>query len=80
MPKKSIKEKFRELLGHGFVYGLSNSIVLLSPIFLIPVYTRVIEPADFGILALVLLTSSLFNVFFDLGISQAFYLFYYEQE
>ena len=72
--------KIKETGKHGFIYGLTNTLTLAVGLVLIPVYTRYFVPAEYGVLALVLMTLSIFGTIFSLGITSALFRFYFESD
>ena len=53
---------FKKLLSDTFIYGLSGIISSFVSIFLIPLYTKVFEPADYGIISIMTATSAFLNI------------------
>ncbi|MET0658995.1 MAG: lipopolysaccharide biosynthesis protein [Steroidobacteraceae bacterium] len=52
----------KSLVRHGFVYGLGQIALRLASIALLPVYTRYLTPADYGVIALVDITIGLLGM------------------
>jgi O-antigen/teichoic acid export membrane protein len=73
-------DKLRQLVRSSIIYGAGNYGVKLVGFFLIPVYTRYLTPADYGVLALVATFSRILFVFLNLGQSTALFRFYYEHD
>ena len=70
----------RRLFGHMFVYG-SGEIVLFTVNFLLfPVYTRVLEPAGYGALGLLLALRAFLRPLNQLGLDESFLRFHYDCE
>lgn len=61
---------FRSFIRDSFLYGLSNVVARASSVLLVPVYTRALSPADFGVIDLMLVLISVVNVTIALEISQ----------
>jgi O-antigen/teichoic acid export membrane protein len=72
--------KLRTLLGHIVVYGLGNSGTRLIGFFLIPVYTRYLTPADYGVLALVGMLDQVLFILMNMGQSTALFRTYFGHE
>ncbi len=73
--------KFREikfLLKHSSVYGLGSVIGQVLSFFLLPLYTRYLTPADYGVMALVDVARGLIGLVISLGLVNALARFYYE--
>src|SRR6185436_5193303 len=62
------------------IYGLGNYGVKLVGFLLIPVYTRYLAPADYGVMALVSTFGQALFIFLNLGQSTALFRFYYEDD
>ena len=76
---------FDDLLKLGrqsFVYGLSTAIGRMVTLITAPILTRIFEPADYGIIALVQTAVSLAVIFagMNLGSGLTYYFFYYNDE
>ncbi len=70
----------RTLLGHTVVYGLGNYGIKIVGFLLIPVYTRYLDPKDYGIMALVSMYTQGMFVFMNLGQNTAIFRFYYDHD
>lgn len=73
-------EKFRSLLGNTLIYGLGNYGIKIIGFLLIPLYTRFLTPADYGVMALVSMYTQLMFVLINLGQSFALFRFYYDHD
>jgi O-antigen/teichoic acid export membrane protein len=62
------------------VYGLGSSGTRLIGFFLIPVYTRYLTPADYGVLALVAMLDQLLFIVMNMGQSTALFRTYFARE
>jgi O-antigen/teichoic acid export membrane protein len=75
--------KFTELkflLKHSSIYGLGSIIGQAVSFFLLPLYTRYLTPADYGVMALVDVARGLIGLVISLGLVNALARFYYEYE
>lgn len=54
----------------GFIYSLNNLITRSIAVLLLPLYTRVLSPADYGLLEIVTVITGLVNVVISLEIGQ----------
>lgn len=70
--------KFKELLGHGAVYGIGSVLQALLGFVLIPLYTKSLTPEMYGAWALITLCGTLAGVVFYLGVSSALARSYYD--
>ncbi len=75
-----VLDAVRRLFGHMLVYG-SGEIVLFAVNFLLfPVYTRVLEPAGYGALGLLLALRAFLRPLNQLGLDESFLRFHYDCE
>lgn len=67
----------KQLVKESFVYGISGIMGRFIGTFLVPIYTRIFNPSDYGVLDLVGLCSSIIGVFIVLGldVSQGYYFY-----
>lgn len=70
--------KFKELLGHGAVYGIGSVLQALLGFVLIPLYTKSLTPQMYGAWALITLCGTLAGVVFYFGVSSALSRSYYD--
>lgn len=70
----------RKLLGDSFIYGLSAIISSFIGVFLIPLYTRVFNPADYGIIALLGSLQSIATALIIFGMDNSFGVWYYDDQ
>ena len=73
-------DKFTSLARSSLIYGLGNYGVKLVGFLLIPVYTRYLLPADYGVMALVAAFGQALFIFLNLGQSTALFRFYYDDD
>ena len=73
-------EKLTALARSSLIYGLGNYGVKLVGFLLIPVYTRYLAPADYGVMALVSTFGQALFIFLNLGQSTALFRFYYDDD
>jgi O-antigen/teichoic acid export membrane protein len=71
-----LSETVTKLVRHSFVYGSGNFAIAALGFFLIPIYTRYLNPSDYGILASVEVISGLLIIFFSLGLPSAVMRYY----
>jgi O-antigen/teichoic acid export membrane protein len=60
-------------------YGTSDVLVLVISFVLLPIYTRVLTPREYGALALLLVIEAVLKILNRWGLDAAFLRFYYEQ-
>src|SRR6476620_8857182 len=62
-----------------FAYGTADVMVLVVNFLLLPVYTRVLDPREYGALALLLLCEAFLKVVNRWGLDQGLLRLYYDQ-
>lgn len=70
----------KRLAGESFIYGLSSVISRFIGVFLIPIYTRVFLPSDYGIISLITNSFTLLSILLVLGLDNSLHRWYYEEE
>jgi O-antigen/teichoic acid export membrane protein len=65
---------------HSAVYGLGGIVSRLLAVFLLPLYTRYLDTDDFGAVGLVVALAAVLVTVFRLGISSAFFRFYFDSK
>lgn len=68
------------MLSDSVIYGLGNYATRVFGFFLIPVYTRYLVPADYGILTLANMIGNLLFIVCNMGQSTAFFRSYYDHD
>ena len=71
-------DNVRRVFGQLVVYGSGDVAILVVNVMLVPVYTRVLSPTDYGALALLLVLGAFLLPLTHLGFDEAFLRFYYE--
>jgi O-antigen/teichoic acid export membrane protein len=72
--------KFKQLTKDSITYSLGSIISSLIGFFLIPVYTRVFAPSDYGIIELLLTVNGFLMLFVTLGTTAAQTRYFYDSE
>ena len=72
--------QMRRLGKHSAVYGLGGIVSRVIAVFLLPVYTRYLEPDDFGAVGLLVALSAVLVTILRAGISSAFFRFTFDSE
>jgi len=73
-------DKIKSLLSHTLVYGVGNSGNRFVGFLLIPLYTRYLTPADYGVLSLVGLLGQILFVVMSLGQGTAVFRTYFNHD
>jgi O-antigen/teichoic acid export membrane protein len=61
-----------------FAFGTADVMVLVVNFLLLPIYTRVLRPSEYGALALLLVCEAFLKVIFRWGLDTSFMRFYYD--
>lgn len=67
----------KNTLKHGTIYSLGVVLSRLIGFVMIPVYTRVLTPTDYGVLEILSLTADVFAMLAGMGIGMAVIRYYY---
>ena len=65
---------------HSIIYGIGMSFTAISGIVLVPLYTRFLNPADYGVYSLISIIASLLFFLYDFGMINAIFRWYYQYE
>lgn len=77
-PKANAGDLLRLIAGGTFNYGLGQTLPLLIGFLLIPLYTAVLTPVDYGIVEICATLTALLSVFMRFGVPGAVSRFYYD--
>ena len=75
-----MKADFRRLAWLTLIYGSGIATTGIAAFVLFPIYSRVLTPADYGILAVVNVAIGVLTPFLSLGLGSALFRYYYEYE
>jgi O-antigen/teichoic acid export membrane protein len=70
----------KNIIKHTSIYTLGNILTKVVGFFMIPIYTHYLSTADYGILELLTLTSSILGMILSLRLPSALVRFYHESE
>ncbi len=72
----------KDIVKHSFIYGLGSLLSKFLGVILLPIYTRFLTPADYGILSLLVITGSITGIIVKLGLNSALFreIIYHESE
>lgn len=73
---RSLRQVSRRVAGQSTAYALASAVGPITGVLLLPIYTRFLTPADFGLIALVEILSLVFTTVFSFGMT-AMIPFYY---
>jgi len=68
---------FRTVLRHASIYSLGTVGIRIGGLFLVPLYTHNLTPAEYGIMEYLDLISVFIAMLFSLGLASAIYRYYY---
>ncbi|HBA53551.1 oligosaccharide flippase family protein [Syntrophorhabdus aromaticivorans] len=74
-----LRDEIKFLLVHSSIYGLGTVAAKLVSFLLLPLYTRYLTPADYGVLELLDVTMGTAALVISLGLVRAMSRFYYEK-
>ena len=76
----SVLQQLRQLGRDTIAYGVSSVAVSVLAIFMVPVYTRVLSPADYGLVALVAAIMGVVGSLVVLGLDSAAVRWYFDDD
>ena len=71
-------DRLKTLFAHTTVYGLGDVATSLVGLLLLPIFTRYLTPAEYGVIALLLMAEAGTKVLFRWGVDTAFLRLYYD--
>lgn len=75
-----MKKHLKQLAGDSLIYGLAGVISKMIGILLIPIYTRIFLPTDYGIINLVNTTFFLLSILIVCALDNSFARWFYDSE
>jgi O-antigen/teichoic acid export membrane protein len=75
-----IRDYLRQLASESAIYGLPSVVSRAVSLLLIPVYTRVFMPTDYGVMSMIDVTIAFLLPLVVLGLDAASYRWYYDTE
>ena len=75
-----ILKELKFLLSHSAIYGIGAVVSRLVGFVMLPVYTRYLTAADYGILELITITNSVVGILISIGMAYAIIRFYYNYD
>ena len=76
----SLAAQMRRLGKHSAVYGLGGIVSRVIAVFLLPIYTRYLDTADFGAVGVLIALSAVLVTILRAGISSAFFRFWFDSQ
>ena len=71
-------DNVRRISGHLLVYGSADVAILPINFLLLPVYTRVLAPSEYGVLALVLVLEAVLKPLYQWGLDTSYLRLHYD--
>jgi O-antigen/teichoic acid export membrane protein len=75
---QSVGGEVKVITKHSLIYGLSNVLDRVIGFLMLPVYTRFLTPADYGVMELIFTTTNLLSMVIGIGIQSAVSRYYFE--
>ncbi len=72
--------KLIQLSKHSFIYSFGMLSTQLISFLLLPLYTRYLTPAEYGILEILRVTQSVLGIFFGMSFSSAIFMAYFKSK
>jgi O-antigen/teichoic acid export membrane protein len=76
----TLGQRLLELSRHSAVYGVGSLVSRFIAVLLLPVYTRFLSPADYGLIETLIALSAILTVLLAAGVKSAFFRFYFDDE
>ena len=70
----------KNLITDSFVYGFANIVSRFIGFLLMPLYTRILTPQDYGVLNVINITLMLVTMFSVLGLDGASHIFFWDRK
>jgi len=71
-------ERLKELVRHSAIYGLGSIVSRVLAVLLLPLYTRYLSPADYGLIETLIALSAVLTALVAQGMKSAFFRFYFD--
>jgi O-antigen/teichoic acid export membrane protein len=78
--KGQVSRRLGELARHSAIYGFGSLVSRFIAVLLLPVYTRFLSPADYGLIETLIALSAILTVLLAAGVKSAFFRFYFDGE
>lgn len=72
-------KRLGELARHSAIYGFGSLVSRFIAVLLLPVYTRYLSPADYGLIETLIALSAILTVLLAAGVKSAFFRFYFDE-
>src|ERR1041385_6373765 len=71
-------QELKRLGRHSAIYGLGGLVTRIAAPLLLPLYTHYLPPGSYGRVEIVTATTAVMAIVLQLGISSAFFRFYFD--
>jgi O-antigen/teichoic acid export membrane protein len=75
----NLGSRLGELTRHSAIYGLGSLVSRFIAVLLLPVYTRYLSPADYGLIETLIALWTVLTVLLAAGVKSAFFRFYFDE-
>ena len=75
-----LQRHLRRLASESLVYGMSGAISRFLSFLLVPIYTRIFSPEDYGVMSLVSTTMMLVSIFVVLALDNSAHRWYWDSD
>lgn len=72
--------EIRKAFNHATIYAIGNIVRHMASFVMLPIYTRFLTPADYGVLELLSMILDFFGIIFGMRISEAVLRFYFAEK
>src|SRR5215212_7042441 len=72
--------RLKELFRHSAVYGLGSIVARILAVLLLPLYTRYLSPADYGLIETLVALSAVLTALVAQAMKSAFFRFYFDSD
>jgi O-antigen/teichoic acid export membrane protein len=72
-------KRLGELARHSAIYGFGSLVSRFLAVLLLPIYTRYLSPADYGLIETLIALSAILTVLLAAGVKSAFFRFYFDE-
>src|SRR5215216_8082963 len=70
--------RLKELVRHSAIYGLGSIVARVIGVLLLPLYTRYLTPADYGLIETLVALSAVLTALVAQAMKSAFFRFYFD--
>jgi O-antigen/teichoic acid export membrane protein len=74
-----LSTRLGELARHSAVYGIGPLVARFLAVLLLPIYTRYLSPADYGLIETLIALWTVLSVLLAAGVKSAFFRFYFDE-